>query len=523
MGLAGIAIEVGHGYFALELLQASTNEATLAAATGLPSSAQATTNANDYSSKVNQENAIGILQNVTTQIAPFCSATVTSVYGVPCQAAAAGDTAYNAVKVTQTAQTGLWIGQMFGTPLFNLEAIGTAAMNGSTCKLCNIAVIMDTTASMNGADSSSDCTVSPKTAETCALQGFRDLLGIAYPCSAGQTCTSGTATPDDAVSLFVFPTITTATVGNDTTCPTSDPTVIPYTVPVSTGTNQIIPFSSGATYRTSDTSSGLNTNDALVNAAGGATNNCVGLRDPGGAGTYYAQIIYAAGAALAAEQTARPGSKDILIILTDGNATAVPAYTKTAPWALSGGDFASNPSGALNGLLHGLSTNSPHVYSYPSAVGECGQAVQAASDVATQQTVTINGSTVTLNNSGSYTSVYAVAYQSPNAAGSGNCATDQVLSGNTMTSCTVAPCTATVATGGGSWPTPTSGEAGIVAYSPCAAIAAMASSPSFYFSDAGAGCPATTASNAGITGMQQIFTEIIDSLSSPKLIPLGTT
>jgi hypothetical protein len=51
----------------------------------------------------------------------------------------------------------------------------------------------------------------------------------------------------------------------------------------------------------------------------------------------------------------------------------------------------------------------------------------------------------------------------------------------------------------------------------------MASSPSFYFSDAGAGCPATTASNAGITGMQQIFTEIIDSLSSPKLIPLGTT
>jgi hypothetical protein len=130
---------------------------------------------------------------------------------------------------------------------------------------------------------------------------------------------------------------------------------------------------------------------------------------------------------------------------------------------------------------------------------------------------------VTLNNAGSYTSVYAVAYQSPNAAGSGNCATDQVLSGNTKTGCTTAPCTATVSTGGGSWPTPTSGEAGIVAYSPCAAIAAMASNPNYFFSDKGAGCPATTASNAGITGMQEIFTAIINSLASPKLIPLGTS
>jgi len=550
VGLAGIAIEVGHGYFALELLQASTNEATLAAATGLPSSTQATTNAQNYSSQTSEENAIGVLKVTSLTVTPYCSTTVANpnVYNVPCQAAAAGDASYNAVKVTQTATSSLWIGQMFGVPLFNLTAIGTAAMNGETCKLCNIAIIMDTTASMNDSDSSSDCTVSgTKTAETCALQGVRDLLSIAYPCLAGQTCTSGSATADDAVSLFVFPSITTATVSSDTTCPTSDPTVIPYTLPVSTGTDQIIPFTSGATYRTSDTSTGLNSGDALVNAAGGATDNCTGLRDPGGAATYYAQVIYAAGAALAAEQTARPGSKDVLIILTDGNATAGVDYAITTPakqeitvkgasgaQGQCGGNGQPNCSDLIPSspfALNGLAYNNPNSYTYPSAVGTCGQAVQAAYDVANKQTVTIGGSSVTLNNAGSYTSVYAVAYQSPTSyqastsfAG-GQCANDKpyAAGSNTYTSCTAATCTPTVANGGGSWPTPTSGETGINAYSPCAAIAAMASNPNYFFSDKGAGCPATTASNAGITGMQQIFTAIIDSLSSPKLIPLGTT
>ena len=62
VGLAGLAIEVGHGYFALELLQASTNEATLAAAGALPDADTALANAQKYSSMANQDNAIGLLQ-----------------------------------------------------------------------------------------------------------------------------------------------------------------------------------------------------------------------------------------------------------------------------------------------------------------------------------------------------------------------------------------------------------------------------------------------------------------------------
>ena len=529
VGLAGLSIEVGHGYYALELLQASTDEATIAAASGLPSSTQAQTNAQNYSSEVAEQNKLNILQNIQLQVTPFCSTTVSTNLNVPCQAASGSTNVYNAVQVTQKATTGLWIGTMFGVPLFNLEAIGTAAMAGGNYTPYNIAVIMDTTASMGDADSTGQCS---GTQESCALAGLRVLLQDAYPCGAGQTCTSGTSTPDDDVALFVFPSVTSGSTTNDTTCPTSAPSVLQYTVPVSTGTDEIIPFGSGTTYKTSDTSTSLRSGDSLVNAAGGPTDNCTGLYPKGGAGTYYAQAIYQAGAALAAEQTARPGTQNILILLSDGNATSTPAYTSTynpltkvTTWSLSGGDFVSNPTGALNGLLHGLSTNSPYIYSYPSAVGECGQAVEAANNVATAASVTINGSTVTLNNTstGTYTKVYTVAYGSPNYSGSGNCASDQVLSGNTSTGCTVAPCTITLTTGGGSWPTPTAAEGSITAYSPCAAMAAMASSPNYFFSDDSDNCKADTVPNAGITSLTQVFGKIINSLSSPKLLPLGTT
>jgi Flp pilus assembly protein TadG len=563
VGLAGLAIEVGHGFFALELLQASTNEATLAAATGLPSSSQATTYANDYSSKVNQENSIGILQNISLTVTPFCSTTVSNSYGVNCVAAAAGDTAYNAVQVTQTAQSGLWIGQMFGVPLFNLKAIGVAAMDAETCKLCNIALIMDTTGSMGNSDSAADCTVSTKTQETCALQGFRALLGAAYPCYAGQTCTSGSATPDDVISLYVFPTIASNNVSDDTVCNSSNPNSTQYSLPAmaASTTYQIIPYSSGATYRTNDTS-GLNSTDPLVYAAGGSTGQCSGLSPEGGEGTYYAQVLYQAGHDLQVEQAARPGSKNFLIVLSDGNATATEEYnTQTVNHVsiITGlnttdgqSEMVPSSSGTSSSSLNGTKVPAwsaqQNIYTYPSNVGQCGQAVQAAYDVANSQTVTYStldgtSTTYTLNNAdpSSYTAVYTIAFGSPNSShGSGNsgsnpkssssseaCYTDIPYnsSSNYWTACTASTCTATVTTNGGSWPTPNAAETGITASSPCAALGAMASNPKNFYSDqgdSGSPCPGSSV-NSGITSLQAIFTSIFNSLGSPKLIPLGTT
>ena len=563
VGLAGISIEVGHGYYALELLQASTDEATIAAASGLPSATQANTNAQNYSSETSAENSLNILQNIGLTVSPFCSTTVSTNLNVPCQAASGSTSTYNAVRVVQTATTGLWIGRMFGTPLFNLEAIGTAAMAGGNYTPYNIAVVMDSTGSMGDTDSTGQCS---GTQETCALAGLRVLLQDAYPCGAGQTCTASGNTPDDAVALFTFPTITAATIANDTSCSTSDPSVISYTLPTHPGTEyysdttptgdtyEVVPFigtsltNGGSSYKSSDTASALRTGDPLVNAAGGPTDNCVGLRTPGGAHTYYAQAIYEAGAALAAEQTARPGTNNIMIILTDGNATASMVYDATVVNKVStitGVDPSSDliptttgtSASSLNGTKVAKWSAQANTYTYPSAVGECGQAVKAAYDVANSLTATFNpGSTgsvtYTLNNSlSNLTKVYTIGYGSPNTwagdttGGGGNCASDQTYSSsNNQPACTATTCTPTVTTGGGVWPTASgTGESAITAYSPCAAIAAMASSPNYFFSDDSNGCKATTVPNAGITSLTQVFGKIINSLSSPKLLPLGTT
>jgi Flp pilus assembly protein TadG len=43
LGFAGISIEVGHGYYAAQMLQASTNSAALAGAAALPNQTTAAT------------------------------------------------------------------------------------------------------------------------------------------------------------------------------------------------------------------------------------------------------------------------------------------------------------------------------------------------------------------------------------------------------------------------------------------------------------------------------------------------
>jgi hypothetical protein len=474
--------------------------------------------------------------------------------------------------------------------------MGTAAMAGGNYTPYNIAIIVDTTGTMNNQDTSGDCGTGSITAEQCALQGVRTLLSEAYPCAAGQSCTSGSATPDDAVSLFVFPMVTGASASHESDCGSTSTTTYPYTVPthpaetftsgVPSGGDgyQVLSFGVGVSYRASDTASGLRSGDLLAQAAG--ANGCSGLKSPGGRGTYLAQVIYDAGQALQAEQAARPGTNNIMIILSDGNMDAAMQYTKSGstitglagpgaslPAELqpdSNGVLAPTTSGTnatyndINGTKVPAWSAQANISTYPSAVGQCGQSVQAAYDVANKQTVTYstldgNSTTFTLNNNNptAYTKVYTIAYQAynvSNGAGNSNAnggqgpestASNQAcfsdipydVNNNWWTACTATTCTPTVTTGGGSWPagesgySSTGGSATVAALSPCASLAAMASSPIFFFSDQGNGCPVTASGNVvnsstggvGLNAMAQIFSKIVTSLSNPKLIPNGTT
>ena len=297
-----------------------------------------------------------------------------------------------------------------------------AAMAGGQNSPWNIAVIVDTTASMNDSDGGDQCS---GTRNTCALLGVQALLNDLYPCGLGQTCTSST-TYVDSVSLFVFPAVTGTTAYKDSTCPTSNPTIVAYTFPdppsnttlPSADTYQVVGFKNN--YKITDGATTLNQAAPIVIAAGDSgVGNCNGIGAPGGEGTYYAQVIYAAQAALLVQQAANPGSQNAIILLTDGDATACASNANTTAGACNTKSQLLASEGTLNGT--GTKTSNPtgyQSYAYPSALGECGQAVLAAQAAA---------------NAG--TTVYTIGYGSPT---SGGCLTDKTYS-------------ASVSTGGGSW------------------------------------------------------------------------
>ena len=366
---------------------------------------------------------------------------------------------------------------------------------------------------MNDSDSGAQCSGRRKLAR---CKGCRSCSRICIPADSGRRAPLRDPAPPavDSVSLFVFPAVTTGTAQDDYTCPTSNPSIVAYTIPDTTpaytngtapasnlmlpsgDTYQVIGFASN--YKTTDTATSLNQNSEIVIAAGDGgtytettgtgrhqttqTVSCGGIEAPGGEGTYYAQAIYAAQAALTAQQTANPGTKNAMIILTDGDATACASNANTSAGACNSSGQIMATEGTLNGT--GTHTTNPNGYenpTYPSALGECGQAVLAAQYAATAGTT-----------------VYTIGY---GAETSGGCLTDKTYS-------------ATVTTNGGSW---APGD------QPCQAIAAMASAEVNFYSDDGHGCEATAPTNQSITKLTAIFRQILDNLTTPRLIPNGTS
>jgi Flp pilus assembly protein TadG len=486
IGISGMTIDLGHAYVARQQLQTSTNAAALAGAAALPNTTTATAQVKAYSAMTGQKYATPNLTNVSLGSTPAykCLATLISNMGLGCATATGIPTgSYNAVTVTQTATVPLWFGGMFHIPAFNIGATATAGMSGGNNTPWNVAIVIDTTSSMTSSDSGLQCT---GTRESCTLQGIQILLELMYPCAAGATCTSG-GTPVDSVSLFVFPSVLTSQAkdyygGTSLTCPTTIPTIEPYTFqnvtttspnynPPVTYTYQVVPTPLGTTgntvasfahdYKVTDASSTLNAGSQIVVAAGGKS-GCTGIQGKGGEGTYYAQAIYQAQTALIAQQKANPGSQNAMIILGDGDMSA------------SSGQLVAQ-SGTLNGTGSGSNKNT---YTYPSLLGQCGQAIIAAQAAA----VTPNA------NGASGTRVYTVAYGSTT---SGTCSTDATYSA----------------------------YKGVNA---CTTMADMASSPGYFYSDNGSG-NCSSPNQLNFTKLTQIFQAISRNLTTPRLVPNGTT
>jgi len=510
--VAATSVEVGHVYYAYQKLVQSTNQAVLAGAQTMDNdiltatsltafTADVTSAVNQYSSIPGGANATSLLANdsIATQ-SMFCSSTMENLpypSTVTCQAPQGGGTTYNAIKVTQTAVVNLWFGGLVGMKSMNLAATSTASMTGGSDIPFNLAVIMDTTNSMSQTiKNDKDCATSQI---SCAVAGLESMLEGLAPCQQNTTCTAGTPYVDD-VALFVFPALSAAFSANNYNsdyCGAGAGTV-PYNfidvTPGSTqnlgmetttstpntnaGAYEIIPFND--VYKTNDNTSNLAAGAALAEAVA-YNGTCKGLSAPGGQGTYYAQVIYAAQAALEVQQAGNPNSENVMIILSDGDATASgnqivadnnPTCAKTGGSCLNGtGTATTNPSGY-------------HSPTYPSALGECGQAVQAA------QLATAAG-----------TAVYTIGFGSETSG----CSTDQTYT-----------ITAGSTDGAESWP------GGTYPKTPCNAIAAMASKQINFYSDNSGGCAALASANANFTSIASIFQQIGNRYKTPRLIPNGT-
>ncbi len=497
MALSAASIETGHVYYAYQKLVASTNAAVMAGATAMPNTTTATTMVTQYSSQTGQLNANPMLTSDTATPTFKCLSTVSNSLNVPCQTAAGGSGGYNGLAVTQTATVPLWFGGLVGMSKMNMSYTAEAAMAGGTNTSWNIAIILDATPSMSFADNGDQCN---GTQMTCAQQGIQALLNDLYPCQLSQTCNGSGAVAVDDVSLFVFPAVTAGTVYKDSTCNAGTPTAVAYTFPDPPG-NTTLPSADtyksvtwSIDYKTSDTATTLNTSSPLVVAAGG---DASGSRCPGVTTrmewTYYAQVIYAAQAELVAQQAKYPGSQNAIILLGDGDTEACASNANTTAGACNTSPISLVATeGTLNGT--GTHTSNPSGYlsvDYPSALGQCGQSVLAA------QTVANNG-----------TAFYTIGYGAENTSAprsqsniTGNCPSDIYYS-------------ASVTTNGGTW-----GKGG----TPCQSLAAMASAATNFYSDDTNGCLATTPSNQNITKLTSIFRAITNRLSSPRLVPAGTT
>jgi Flp pilus assembly protein TadG len=463
LGAGGITVDLGHAYVCYRELQTSTDAAAMAAAYELsqPTAtvASVTAAASNYSSVAGAVNVNANLLNPTVSIKLNCSASVANL-GISCSSSPTGD---NVVQVQQSvtiptyfirALAVLGIDAAKSVPL---GAVSTAAARGATNSQFNVAIVLDTTASMQTNDNDASC---GNTRIYCALQGMQTLLTSLSPCTAsgsGSNCAGGSAF--DQVSLFTFPNIQANQASDDTSCPSSNPAIPNYYTPVR-GANWTAPTGKSATYQVTSylydySSNGqangtLNTSSPLGIAAGVSTSkSCSGLQAPGGDGTYYAGAIYAAQSSLMAAQIANPGSQNALVILSDGDAQS----TKIS----------------VSGTVQKAGTGTPQLtVDYPASSNQCQQAIDAANFASSQGTT-----------------VYTIAY----GASSSGCSTDKAG--------------------------PLSG------LSPCSALQAMATAPGNFYSDATASQNKGQCLSAGNPNLnlKQIFKSVATSFTVSRMVP----
>ena len=219
-GMVAIVVDVGSAYIAYQQLRAQTQAAALAGGSVMSNDGetanQVKTTATDYSGQTGDANLnSGLLTNV--QITPTlkCLTSAAAIAaGVPyCTAASPCGclvTGFNALSVTETATVSTTFARVLGFNSFSLSATAMASAKGGFNGPYNVAIVVDTTASMNQRDSG-NCNASKI---ACALQGVQTLLSTLSPCagglsSCGSASTSQATVPSPATGTRLRVTLQT--------------------------------------------------------------------------------------------------------------------------------------------------------------------------------------------------------------------------------------------------------------------------------------------------------------------------
>ena len=326
LGMCALVIDLGNVYYCYEQLLSATQAAALAGADALSTDTVAgvQTLATQYSAAASQDyNSHPNLTNVQ-MVSGYPQVKCLTTTGITCFSASGG----NAVVVQESATVNTLFARVFGVNTVPISVTATAGAKGGSLNPYNVVLVLDTTASMNAADSY----CGGVTQEQCALGGLQTLLKTLSPCASSGcgSFTNGVAQyPVDQVALMAFPGLTPSetstlssppvqapTATKDYTCPTANPSITSYN---NNPGYLILPFQSN--YRTADTNKTLNASSDVVIAAGGSSSpGCQGVQAPGGEGTFYAGAINAAQSYLTANSS--PNIKNVMSLLSDGDANA---------------------------------------------------------------------------------------------------------------------------------------------------------------------------------------------------------
>ncbi len=573
LGIGGLLIDVGRAYVVRADLQNYANAAALAAAGNVYNSSS-TSNATYYAGlysagATTDENYNSGLGVVTPTVTPICLNMLMT--GTTCSAS--GNVS-NAVKVTETATINTMLMRVMGFKTITVTATAIASMQGKA-QPWNVAVVVDTTGSM----SNTDANCGSISRLQCALDGVQTMLAATNPSCPASTNNCPSDGKNFHVALFTFPNIITSDLGFANACSGATfTTPAPYqvlTLPKA-GLSSYTPLSyteNGTTwsasyevtYGASDADAngfvgdyysptsigGLNSSSSLVQAigyGGTGTGNKVGCltASPGGIAlngntgtgnsgtlvnkadvgegiTYYAPAIYAAQAALTAEQTAMATAgvttQNAIIFLGDGEANTQWIYfPQGTVQTVSGTANTSEPSVITNTALgYSLANSTPNTSAvgayylatpnleatgtisglYPDFFDECQQAIVAAQYAA-----------------GQGTRFYSVAYGSE-ATG---CSSYTGAKSDDYNDVTFVLTTAQKNLLNSSFST-------VSGVTPCVTMENMASAMSYFYSDYNqSGSGSTCQDNShSVSSLGAIFNAIAASFQQPRLLPNNAT